>query len=784
MVLHILKTVDIKSSSKEGNPFILPCIRHLVCDSNISNDTIVDYVYTILPLFFKLGLMGNSLRSRFEYMQAHIARNNIRENFKLSTVDTRESYEEGKCVSCYSSICGNTNACKGCPRSIKYLKPSFIKEEELLVKFLLEKEAKFNKYFPTVKDNINDIFLTPIDLNDSVGKGYTPYYRNLFADIILWISENTAAYFNSISGSSRDEIKTQCFNYICDRCNQPKEISFNNTKSLLSDILYGYIDVKTGWSEVDFNKAVNKRLNKEYIPKPITNVEYVIGEQKTFYDDIDLDAIDKTIEKYKTNEDTPSEDTPNEDVTPSSDEIKSQSAEEATVKETAATETTVPCDTTKELEEIKEDTSNEAENNEAATNETENNEEVTNETDAVTNEDNSSENSTDFPENVFEILDTLNNGPKKETEDEPEEPKEETEELDELPEDVPFVGENNYLIDNHQQICLKYSMDLAFPGALMEFENAVLKDRFISIEAILDDNNDEILIFRSRRGKVSFFHVYMNNKECMDYIAPYLSRRGFVKICYQPYYLYSYCRKYNAPLKRVYSICTCHSLLTSDYSEGVVKVLSYRNTLESYMSEEWRYGLPPLLAGMSAYAHVVKRQERAMAESEGLGGQSMLSEMDELVYYDEALGLSFGLNNLFKPETNITALFKLTGLNEFEYTPINSIETIPAGRFVDFIIDTELTKLEYAHQIIYNVIIDLVENGRFRKINLYILDAKNNKLSMFIPEYYYQHLMTILGSTFTSVARKIGIEHLTYKTVIKKAISSEQIIKAPILEEE
>ena len=107
---------------------------------------------------------------------------------------------------------------------------------------------------------------------------------------------------------------------------------------------------------------------------------------------------------------------------------------------------------------------------------------------------------------------------------------------------------------------------------------------------------------------------------------------------------------------------------------------------------------------------------------------------------------------------------------------------MPAGKFVEFVIDTELTKLEYAHQIVRGVIIDLVENGRFRKINMYIIDARNNRLKLFIPEYYFQHLMTILSSTFTSVARGLGIEHLTYKTIIKKAESSESSPKVPVVE--
>lgn len=839
MASRIFKSTEIKGSSKEDNPFMLPCIKHLICDDSISNDKIVNYIYDILPVFYKLELSGNALRNRFDYLKNYVEKHNIRDNFTLPTsVETTEGYVEGKCINCYSSICGGIYACEGCPRNKKYIQSSLIKDEELLMKYLLENENKFNKYFPSIKDIVSDIFVVPVDLNcDVKDSTYIPFFRILFPEILIWISENTAAYFNTVNGSSRDLVMEQCFSYLYGKYGNPGEIIFDNIKSLLSDVLYGYAMEKTGWQEEKFNQFVKSRLNKEYLPKDTQVFE--IGEQQSLFNDIDLYSGAGTNVAYMTptTENPPTDNTvidksATEDVNtaqvaipdteisteyigddehyiiPSLNEIEQfvSEAEEYNIGELVPQEMAEDTDSNAPIEE---NSSTEVSEVEQPAEKTDEN--GVGEVGTKPDTEESSPQATTGT-SVLDELDILSGSTSISSEEtstneespaldkRPDNPVADNSSVDKqkkttaatnsdrkVSQDIPFIGEDNYIIDNKQSECLEFSMDLSQPGAIMSFENAILKDRFMSIEAIVDDNGREILIFRSRRGAVPFFHVYMDNKNCLEYISPYLSKRSFLKICYQPYYLYSYCRKYKVPLKRVYSICTCHSLLVTEYTAEnarALKVLSYRKTLESYISEEWKDNLPALLAGMSVYAYVTKQQERRLqvVEQEGFSEQSMLVEMDELVYYDEALGLSYKLDNLFTLDTGIKTLFKLSGHNEFEYTPIDSIKTMPAGKFVEFVIDTELTKLEYAHQIVRGVIIDLVENGRFRKINMYIIDARNNRLKLFIPEYYFQHLMTILSSTFTSVARGLGIEHLTYKTIIKKAESSESSPKVPVVE--
>lgn len=312
---------------------------------------------------------------------------------------------------------------------------------------------------------------------------------------------------------------------------------------------------------------------------------------------------------------------------------------------------------------------------------------------------------------------------------------------------VKNLAEDDFIIDNTFDKIDEYALRLTDPICRMQFENTVLSDRFLAIEALKDSTGHDFLLFWGR-GKKSFYYLYMDDKDELDLIKPYLTRNSYIKICYQPYHIYAFGRKYGIEIKRVFSIQTCYSFFNKGAS-----LESYENTINSFctikIGAKQTKPYPMLLCGMQMYPYICTQCNRQLKESHSL------SQMDEFVDFDEAIGRSYFIENLYETPGTEPA-FKLEGPNTYNFPIVDRGKTLLPGRYFYFQIGEGYTELE-AHRVIYGVITRLAEKGRFRKNNIYICSLENIRVRFWIPEYYVHYFETFFNSVFTDVAKeKVG----------------------------
>ena len=308
-------------------------------------------------------------------------------------------------------------------------------------------------------------------------------------------------------------------------------------------------------------------------------------------------------------------------------------------------------------------------------------------------------------------------------------------------------GEDDFIINNEFRDVDNYAEHLKNSTAWMFFENTVLSDRFMAVEALRDANGADFLLFFGRSRKC-FFYLYMTDAETLSMIKPYLTRNSYIKITYQPYHIYSFGRKYNIELKRVFSIQTCYSFFNKQ-----TPLLSYEDTINSFctkkISDNMDDGYPMLLAGMKMYPYIYSQCNRLLKNSD------TLSQMDTFVHYDEAIGCSYYIEGLYEDTKSIPA-YKLVGNGAYFFPVEERGRVLIAGRYFDFRIGEGYSENE-AKKVIVGVITYLAEKGRFRKCNIYVCDITPVMVRFFIPAYYVKYFETLFSRIFSDIAReKVG----------------------------
>lgn len=309
------------------------------------------------------------------------------------------------------------------------------------------------------------------------------------------------------------------------------------------------------------------------------------------------------------------------------------------------------------------------------------------------------------------------------------------------------LSDKDFIIDNTFDNVESYAEHLTNSTAWMFFENTVLSDRFMSVEALHTSDKKDFLLFWGR-GRKCFFFLYMTDANVLEMIKPYLTRNQYIKVSYQPYHIYSFGRKYDIEVKRVFSIQTCYSFLNNG-----TPLLSYEETINSFcirkMNDKMDDGYPMLLAGMKMYPYICSQCNRMLKDS------GTLAKMDAYVDYDEAISRSYYIDSLYENSQGVPA-FQLVGANAYYFPQIERGKVRTPGRYFNFQIGEGYESYE-AKRVIVGVITYLAEKGRFRKCNIYLCDITDMTVKFFIPEYYVKYFETLFSRIFTDIAKeKVG----------------------------
>lgn len=323
------------------------------------------------------------------------------------------------------------------------------------------------------------------------------------------------------------------------------------------------------------------------------------------------------------------------------------------------------------------------------------------------------------------------------------------------------LAENNYIIDNHIDNLADYGI-IAIDNNqwyLMQFESSVLTNTYMCIEAVTDSSGMDYLVFYDRMRKTYFSVELHDESECMDIIRPYLTRNKYIKICFQPFYLYAFGRKYNIDFKNVFSIQTCYSyFLKNRPLVGYEEIINF--FIDKPLCEYAPYTIPMLLVGMQMYPTICSRCSKKLSDP------TLLNDVDAMRYFDEALGRSYYVGDLYK-DTGKKPPFKMTGPNQYEFDQEDRGTTLIEGEYFtcQFIIEKK-HKLseEECWMMIKGAIEMLASKGRFRKLHIYITDMNKTMLQLFVPKYNVSYMETSLMSVFSEVNR-VKLRGKRYKMI-------------------
>lgn len=342
---------------------------------------------------------------------------------------------------------------------------------------------------------------------------------------------------------------------------------------------------------------------------------------------------------------------------------------------------------------------------------------------------------------------------------------------------VKTLGEDNFIIDNHIDNLKDYGIipidnDKWY---LMQFESSVLTNTYMCVEAVTDSDGNDYLVFFDRMRKTYFSVQMSKDSECMEIIKPYLTRNKYIKICFQPYHLYAFGRKYDIELKKIFSIQTCYSFFTKDWP-----LVGYEETINFFidnpLSEYAPRNIPMLLVGMQMYPTICARC------SKKLDSPQLLNEVDAMRYFDEAMGRSYYVGDLYEKTGDIPP-FKLTGPNQYEFTTEERGNTLVEGEYFTctFLIDGkhEITE-DDSWTMIKGAIEMLAGKGRFRKLHIYITYMTKTTLKLFVPKYNVSYMETSIMSVFSEVNR-VKLNNKKYKMMFRQdeatAVKAEQTEK-------
>ncbi len=332
---------------------------------------------------------------------------------------------------------------------------------------------------------------------------------------------------------------------------------------------------------------------------------------------------------------------------------------------------------------------------------------------------------------------------------------------------VRTLGEGNYIIDNHINNLESYGIISIDNDKwyMMQFESSVLTNTFMCVEAVVDDEGKDYLVFFDRMRKTYFSARLAEKSECMEIIKPYLTRSKYIKICYQPYHLYAVGRKYGIEFKKIFSIQTCYSYLTKDWP-----LVGYEETINFFidrpLSEYAPKNIPMLLVGMQMYPTICARC------SKKLDDPKRLNEIDAMRYFDEALGRSYYVGDLYETTGDVPP-FKLVGPNKYEFTDIERGRTLIAGEYFTctFIPNSLQNKYQTTEDDCWELIKGAVEmlasKGRFRKLHIYITRMDKTTLKLFVPRYNISYMETSIMSVFSEVNR-LKLDNKRYKMMFRQ----------------
>ena len=273
------------------------------------------------------------------------------------------------------------------------------------------------------------------------------------------------------------------------------------------------------------------------------------------------------------------------------------------------------------------------------------------------------------------------------------------------------------------------------------------KSKRLPVEVIYDGDGSAYL-FMFIRALGQFVYCPIDSKMPKSIIAMFLSK-SVIKICYQPYFLYSLLRVYDIRACGIYSICTVDSLL---HPEAVIG--SYNDFFAVYAGDF--PDIPSVDTGFVEFDNLLLNMQKYIL----IHARQTRTPFDKTEYIkrhsrDEVLGSSFLRNiNLISNDY----LFSLEPSGRIIYNQNFEQRAHSDGFFVTYSIGAEDIGTLELSELYLDALYDLSTKGRFRKYNIQLVTMTATAMVLFIGEDEYELITTALQKYFNRYALSHRLE--------------------------
>lgn len=274
-----------------------------------------------------------------------------------------------------------------------------------------------------------------------------------------------------------------------------------------------------------------------------------------------------------------------------------------------------------------------------------------------------------------------------------------------------------------------------------EIFKIIQKSRRLPLEVIYDEKGFAYL-FMFVRAIGKFFYCPIDKNIPNSLIAILLSK-SVIKICYQPYFLYSLLRLYDIRICGVYSICTMDKLLHPE-----AQIAYYRDYFNVYAGDF--VNLKPVDTGFDEFDTLIQNlQKYILIQAKQTRCTFDASKYNKMHSRDEVLGSSF--LRILNLKLN-DYLFSLAADGSFIYNREFELIARHDGFFVTYSVGAEDLDIKELPDIYLDALYELSSKGRFKKYNIQLVTITDTAMTLFIGESEYELITTVLQKHFNRYA--------------------------------
>lgn len=280
---------------------------------------------------------------------------------------------------------------------------------------------------------------------------------------------------------------------------------------------------------------------------------------------------------------------------------------------------------------------------------------------------------------------------------------------------------------------------------------SVQKSKRLPIEVVYDENRvSYVILFIRSLGKFAYCPV---DNGIPNTLIAIMQKKSVVKICYQPYFLYSIFRIHGINITGVYSMCSVDTILHPN--AVLCNYSDFFRMFDVSMKEMARADtgfaeFDTLLENMQKYILIQAMQSREHYEKDAL---------EKGYSKDEVLGTSFLRAINLKSDDY---LFELEPNGNIVYNTKFEPAAKADGFFVTYSLACDDLNNTSVSELFLDALCNLSEKGRLRKFNIQLVTMINNTMVLFIGENEYELITTMLQKYFNEYSSNRFKRHVKF----------------------